>query len=92
MLEKEVLSSVSDNYLDNKLSKLELFFTEKEVEFFKQKYGVDDIDILNAVSAFLNMDINEVSITLFNGNKSVINTNGEIEIKLVDSFKSNRKR
>lgn len=74
MLQNELLNRVDFNKKDVVIKP-----KDSDIKKLKQKYGVQEADILDAIDIFTNMDINSATVLLPNGNGVTINREGTIE-------------
>lgn len=74
MIQNELLNRVDFNKKDIVIKP-----KASDIKKLKQKYGVQERDILDAIDIFTNMDINSATVLLPTGNGVTINREGTIE-------------
>lgn len=78
MLQNEILSRVSEQSIESKKPVVNIKLSSQDIQALTEKYGVEDEQILNAIRAFANISIGSATISLPNGAKSLIDSNGNV--------------
>ena len=78
MLENEILSRVPDIALTKRNPYVNINLSQKDVDNLCQTYNVTEDDLLNAINVFSGINIQSASISLPNGRKISIDSNGDI--------------
>ena len=80
MLGNEILSRVTEDVLNEKNPVVKIILSEDEIEILKHKYNINEKTILENIRIFSNIDIENASIELPDGSKSIITKTGKVEI------------
>lgn len=78
MLENEILSRIPTETYKQKNPNVLVSLSPQDVEMLSKKYQVDENDILSVIDTFSHINISSATITLPNGRKTSINSDGII--------------
>lgn len=78
MLENEILSRVPYSVYSQRTPFVSVALSRKDIDLLTRRYDVSEDEILSSISAFSNVDIKSAQISLPNGRKVIMNSNGDI--------------